>query len=486
MAAAVNKRTSDSKYVTLLADSRPDVDITFTSPILDRSTSDYMVGVDNMTVCSAALSMIEPIDATNHTEILRVVRKPIAVSNPEQLNVAQQTAVANSGIPIYAGSTANLREGNVTFEENLISGVLYNGPTGRKVGLTEAYISSGDVINSVGHLMDRLRGVASVVNTAMHCGLAAVGGGAPATTMSAYTPAADGPTEADITHLEFRLSRSGKLVIEGTKAFWSVCAIEVPTVRNQFGLFSATKKKLDAPFYRFTGRRFLTVDALTGLPSWSNMVIMREEANTVADGVGNVDAIRLTHIQAFTNEVNTGRVLGVQNVYHADGTITVLQGPRPGADNTFLNGAHVAAKEKVAVQLDQNVFLGMDRRVAVELGTSLPIKQSPIVDHQKQFPDFVIGRWIYRSDNQYLVNDKGGASSYSTNAEATREYQGPRDRVVYHQLMPQNKVQTLRVKLFARVRDFNADTEVYTIRTISLPTDAVDWWHARLHFVSKD
>ena len=484
MAAAVNKRTSDSKYVTLLADSRPDVDITFTSPILDRSTSDYMVGVDNMTVCSTALSMIEPIDATNHTEILRVVRKPIAVSNPEQLNVAQQTAVANSGIPIYAGSTANLREGNVTLEENLFNGILY---TVIKTGLENAYISSGDVITSVGHLMDRLRGVASVVNTAMHGGLAAVDA-----TLAGYTPAADAPTEAEITHLEFRLSRSGKLVIEGTKAFWSMCAIEVPTVRNQFGLFSATKKNLDAPFYRFTGRRFLTVNPGVTLAhpapthSWSNMVTMREEANTVADGVGNVDAIRLTHIQAFTNEVNTGRVLGVQNVYHADGTITVLQGAPPAVDNTFLNGDHVAAKLKVAVQLDQNVFLGMDRRVAVELGTSLPIKQSPIVDHQKQFPDFVIGRWIYRSDNQYLVNDKGGASSYSTNAEATREYQGPRDRVVYHQLMPQNKVQTLRVKLFARVRDFNADTEVYTIRTISLPTDAVDWWHARLHFVSKD
>ena len=59
MAAAVNKRTSDSKYVTLLADSRPDVDITFTSPILERSTSNYLVGVDNMTVCSTALSMTE-------------------------------------------------------------------------------------------------------------------------------------------------------------------------------------------------------------------------------------------------------------------------------------------------------------------------------------------------------------------------------------------------------------------------------------------
>ena len=476
MAAAVNKRTSDSKYVTLFSDSRPDVDITFTSPILDRSTSDYMVGVDNMTVCSAALSMIEPIDATNHTEILRVVRKPIAVTNPEAA-VAQQTAVANAGIPIYAGSTANLREGNVTLEENLFNGILY---TGIKAGLTEAYVSSGDVITSVGHLMDRLRGVASVVNTAMHGGLAAVDA-----TLAGYTPAPDvageGP-EADITHLEFRLSRSGKLVIEGTKAFWSMCAIEVPTVRNQFGLFSATKKNLDAPFYRFTGRRFLTVDAATGFPSWSNMVTMRENANTVADGQPNAVAARGTHIQAGA----TAKVLCVQNVYHADGTITVLQGAPPAVDNTFLNGAHVAAKEKVAVQLDQNVFLGMDRRVAVELGTSLPIKQSPIVDHQKQFPDFVIGRWIYRSDNQYLVNDKGGASSYSTNAEATREYQGPRDRVVYHQLMPQNKVQTLRVKLFARVRDFNADTEVYTIRTISLPTDAVDWWHARLHFVSKD
>ena len=93
---------------------------------------------------------------------------------------------------------------------------------------------------------------------------------------------------------------------------------------------------------------------------------------------------------------------------------------------------------------------------------------------------------MYRSDNQYLVNDVGASSSYSTNAEATREYQGPRDRVVYHQLMPQNKVQTLRVKLFARVRDFDADSEVYSIRTISLPTETIDWWHARLHFVSKD
>ena len=178
MAVEVNKRDIDTKFITLFADSRPDVDITFTSAILDRSTSDYMVGVDNMTVCSTALSMIEPIDATNHTEVLRVVRKPIAVSNPEEQNVALQTAVANSGIPIYAGSSDQAREGHLTLEENLFNGILYTGVApalGIKAGLENAYVSSGDVITSVGHLMDRLRGVSSVVNTAMHGNIAAVG-----------------------------------------------------------------------------------------------------------------------------------------------------------------------------------------------------------------------------------------------------------------------------------------------------------------------
>ncbi len=85
--------------------------------------------------------------------------------------------------------------------------------------------------------MDRIRGVASVVNAVMQAGLAGV-----AAPLAGYTPAADAPTEAEITHLEFRLSRSGKLVIEGTRAFWSVCAIEVPTVRNQFGCLARQKR----------------------------------------------------------------------------------------------------------------------------------------------------------------------------------------------------------------------------------------------------
>ena len=84
------------------------------------------------------------------------------------------------------------------------------------------------------------------------------------------------------------------------------------------------------------------------------------------------------------------------------------------------------------------------------------------------------------------MNDKGEQSTYGTDASATREYQSAQDRVVFHELMPQSKVQTLRVRLFARVRTFDEDLETYNVRCIQLPTNPEDWWHGRLHFVSKD
>ena len=52
--------------------------------------------------------------------------------------------------------------------------------------------------------------------------------------------------------------------------------------------------------------------------------------------------------------------------------------------------------------------------------------------------------------------------------------------------MPQSKVQTLRVRLFARVRAFDETKESYSVRSIELPTNPEDWWHGRIHFVSKD
>ena len=172
-------------------------------------------------------------------------------------------------------------------------------------------------------------------------------------------------------------------MIEGTKGFWSVCAIEVPTVRNQFGFYSSDKKK-DGGFPAITGRRFLTVDPRAETSSWGNMVVARSLMTA-----------------------DDPRVTVVNQVYHYDGTNTYLQ--QAAAAGSFYDGTAPSLK-KIAVQLDANLFMGMDRRVAVELGTSLPIKNSPMISDQQEFPDFVIGRWMFRADNQYRVNDKGEES----------------------------------------------------------------------------
>ena len=41
MAVEVNKRDIDTKFITLFADSRPDVDVTFKDPVLTKSTNQY-------------------------------------------------------------------------------------------------------------------------------------------------------------------------------------------------------------------------------------------------------------------------------------------------------------------------------------------------------------------------------------------------------------------------------------------------------------
>ena len=109
-----------------------------------------------------------------------------------------------------------------------------------------------------------------------------------------------------------------------------------------------------------------------------------------------------------------------------------------------------------------------------------------MIDHQKATPDFVLARWIWRSDGRVATNARGGSRRYGSTMPACIEYQGPQDRITYHELQAQAKIQTLRIKLFARVRQFDTSAEKWTMRVIELPTNATDWWHARIHFVSKD
>ena len=72
--ATVNKRTTESKFVTVFADARPDVDVTFHDVLLSRPTNHYLVGVDNLTLCASNLSMVEPRTG-DMRPLLRIVRK---------------------------------------------------------------------------------------------------------------------------------------------------------------------------------------------------------------------------------------------------------------------------------------------------------------------------------------------------------------------------------------------------------------------------
>ena len=60
-----NKRTSESKFVSICADGgdgSPDVDISFREPLLSRPSNHYMIGVDNLTVNLNHAAMLRTSD----------------------------------------------------------------------------------------------------------------------------------------------------------------------------------------------------------------------------------------------------------------------------------------------------------------------------------------------------------------------------------------------------------------------------------------
>ena len=130
-----------------------------------------------------------------------------------------------------------------------------------------------------------------------------------------------------------------------------------------------------------------------------------------------------------------------------------------------------------------NLLNTLDRRVTLEVGSSLPLKNSPLVDHGQESPDFVLGRYMFHQP--YAMTNGFQTPEITVPQLGTISVQGPRDRVVFHHLLAQQKIQTLRLKLWARVRTFDVLTEKWGMKTIVCPVEAIDYWHVRLHFVEK-
>ena len=489
--AQVNKRTTETKFVTLLADSRPDVDITFRDPILSRPTDHYLVGVDNFTLCSSGFSMIEPRVTRHHTALIRIVRK----TSPMVDN--------------FVGATAQVPAGTQTIQQQIFtSGFPYD-----QVVVALAGIESSEIITCVQQLLERLNRMAAIVNHSMNTNQVQEVTINAGVNLEGYTPAVAEDTE----HLKFRISRDGKIIIEATNAFWACFAVEVPSLQNQYGFYGPDLGHV-GPFYSQTGRRYLTVDVHGGLPSFGNMVTIRKKvhagidlpgaqaAEVAAQAALNADlgnpalTAALAAAQAATvvaqNQTNWNAVALTETVPHVLTTQVVHQGrgiisylnssPDEATYATYINGTDPAAVYKRTIFLGGNVLSALDRRVALELGTSLPVKNSPMVNHQKETPDFVLGRWMMKPEQLLITNDQGQLPTHGTAIGTTMEYQKASDRITYHELMPQQKLQVLRVRLYARIRKFNEIDETWSMRVIELPTTRTDWWHARIHFVSKD
>ena len=444
--ASVNKRTTETKFVTCFADARPDVDITFRDVLLTRPTDHYLVGIDNFSMASTGLSMIEPLSG-DYEALLRIVK--------------------NRAPDIYApagvgsDTAENLDIGFQATPHNLDYMHVVNVGWNFEILTTEVHLS-------VQQLLHRLNELAAQVNLFMNMGLASAAHGFQGE--FGYVNGIGETTE----HLRFDIRSDGRLEIRGTRAFWGCFSIEVPSPQYQFGFWGDRQESDDN---HFKMRRFLSVNPVgAGFTATYNKI----KVNPVKISNESIAALGGA-AQLAARAYNRRTIFGAAP--QAITIATELGGQDP---NQFNQHGGNLAHDIVTIVQHASCFSTLERRVAIECGTSLPIKNSPMIDHQKETPDFVRGRWIWRTDSRIESNDRGGSRRYGSIMPACIEYQGPQDRITYHELQAQAKIQTLRIKLFARVRSFDAVTEKWTMRVFELPTNDTDWWHCRVHFVSKD
>ena len=232
-------------------------------------------------------------------------------------------------------------------------------------------------------------------------------------------------------HLEFSITSNGELRVSGSGPFWSNFAVEFP------------EQKYRSIFLQDAAKRYVSLHPLTGI-----------ERNDIYqnDGGGNVSGILFD---------NAGQI---------DFSAPVAPAARAAAFEFVGKG---------------NLFHTLDRRVTVEVGCSLPLKNSPMIDHGKESPDFVLGRYMFHKPYSMSCNANGTSNTFRTESIGVQTLQGAKDRVVFHHLRPQQRIQTFRLKLFARVRTYDVANDKWGMTTIVCPVQTSDYWHIRLHFQSQ-
>ena len=156
----------------------------------------------------------------------------------------------------------------------------------------------------------------------------------------------------------------------------------------------------------------------------------------------------------------------------------------------YIRGPHAAGQEWAVIiasfRFQGNLYSTLDRRVCIEVGTSLPIKNSPLVEDNIEASDFILGRFFINPVLRIGCDEHGDYREITHHGPSVYTLMDGNQRVLYHQLGAQQKITTVRVKLYARVRTYDEVADKWGMRVISLPTELTDWWHIRLHFKEID
>ena len=414
-----NKRNTESKYVSVFADSRPDVDVTFRQELLSRPSDHFLVGVDNLTVSLNSLSMLLLEDG----DVLRIGRiRKVAAGFVYQNNLDLATNLGAGRSPTVAH----------VYPDTL---AIFTGK------------SNGQPFHNIQQFLQRLRQLAADVNSEMMQGLGYGNG----EFVVGYVRSGD----AHDTHLEFELRPDGRIEVIGSRAFWANYFIRIKKKKYQRVFEGRLADEFD------DGRERILYIGCFPMGQGQRYEVATENAARVSFYGQREPAAGDTQNRSISN---------------AD--LALL---RAGV------GGHQAQRyQKLRLLLGGNVWSTLDRRICLEMGCSLPVQNSPMIDHNQENPDFVLGRWMYNPRATQSLDTQGQDGRITHMCPSVIEYQNSTDRVCYHALMPQEKVQTVRLKMFMRVRAYDENSDTYSMDVVQCPTSPTDWWHARLHFVSKD
>lgn len=402
-----SQRPHTDKYVSAFVSSSNQVDMTFTNPILQESADHFRVGVDELTINSASLSLL---DYENPDQVLfRIIKIPEIV-----LGVLQPDLTA----PFWGHADADTLQ-SFTFQ------------------ISRRY-------RSMGEIYDRFRSISQAVGTyVQNTGLVAARNYnviSKGNLDGAVINEANIRTNSVFTTFSISITPGGSIKFSGNKLFWANFAIHIPLEKYRKLLTDDT-------------REFLGIDPQTGA------------FHTIYVGPNPVD----------------GTTRYDQPIIPFPGWTPAL--PTAATKKSWIE-EEILFLQQESITGTPNIYSTLDRRVSIEVGCSLPIKNSPMMDHGKESPDFVIGRFhLPRMDVRGIDHEKQELRTIGVMGPL--HLQGPKDRICYHHLGPQQKIQQMRLRLWARVRTYDAAQKTWGMKTIMYPVDSSDYWHIRLHFIKK-